>query len=73
MAASASNQQHPATRAFDDKVNDGNGRWLASAPTSGNPWIRYDFGETKKIVEYTVQSQVIMGQELEKLDFAGIQ
>ena len=52
VAASASNQQHPATRAFDDKVNDGNGRWLASAPTTSNPgWIRYDFTEGKKIVE----------------------
>ena len=26
VAASASNQEHPATRAFDDKVNDGNGQ-----------------------------------------------
>ena len=43
---------------FDDKGNDSNGRWLATAPTGSTPaWIRYDFTDAKKIVEYTVQAQ----------------
>ncbi|NCZ64078.1 MAG: hypothetical protein EBY62_09860, partial [Cellvibrionales bacterium] len=64
VAASASNQQHPATRAFDDKGNDSNGRWLATAPTGSNPaWIRYDFTDAKKIVEYTVQAQSFQWNE----------
>ena len=58
VAFSAGNNTYPGTKAFDDKGNVGDGRWLANKPTSSNPsWIRYDFAEGKKIIEYTVQSQ----------------
>ena len=55
---SAGNNSYPGTRAFDDKGNATQGRWLASKPTSSNPtWIKYDFTQGEKIIEYTVQAQ----------------
>ena len=66
VAASASNQQHPATRAFDDKGNDSNGRWLVHR-LPGNPvGSATIFDETKKICRIYCAVTVIMGKRAPK-------
>jgi hypothetical protein len=57
VAGSVSHDNYPPNRAFDDRGDVGDGRWLARQDQLPNVWIKYDMGVGKKVTEYTVQNQ----------------